>query len=130
VPLRDRLARFPARMRALWGPIDATPREQRWTTSLRSLGVLEYWLLLALVCVAPLLVRRSLLKTWPLWLPALYLTAVHTVVHVESRYSLPTRPGLIVVAAIAAQALARRRRDAGEAPVAPSAVRAPSLDPA
>jgi hypothetical protein len=49
------------------------------------------------------------LRDWPLWLPALYITAVHTVIHVESRYSLPTRPGLIVLAATAAAALGRQR---------------------
>jgi hypothetical protein len=109
VPLRDVVRRLPARLRALWGPVDATPREEAWTTSLRWLGQLQYWLLAALVCVALVVRRRRLLRDWPLWLPALYITAVHTVIHVESRYSLPTRPGLIVLAATAAAALGRER---------------------
>jgi len=104
VPVRDVVARLPARMRALWGPIDATPPDQRWTTSARLAGTLEYWLLAALVCAFVALRRRSLLRVWPLWLPAIYLTLIHTVIHVESRYSLPARPGLIVMAAVAAAA--------------------------
>lgn len=108
VPIRDAIERLPARMRALWGPVDATPAAQRWTTSARWAGTLEYWLLAALVCACLALRRRSLLRLWPLWLPALYLTAIHTVLHVESRYSLPARPGLIVMAAVAAASLGAR----------------------
>jgi hypothetical protein len=101
VALHDVVARAPARLRALWGPVDATPREQRWTTSARLLGLLQYWLLAALAVAAVFLRRRRLLRDWPLWLPAAYLTAVHMVIHVESRYTLPARPGLIVLAALA-----------------------------
>jgi hypothetical protein len=101
VALHDMVARAPARLRALWGPVDATPREQRWTTSARLLGFLQYWLLAALAVAAVFLRRRRLLRDWPLWLPAAYLTAVHMVIHVESRYTLPARPGLIVLAALA-----------------------------
>jgi hypothetical protein len=101
VPFHDVFARVPARLSALWGPVDATPREQRWTTSARLLGYLQYWLLAVLVAAAVFLRRRRLLRDWPLWLPAAYLTAVHMVIHVESRYTLPARPALIVLAALA-----------------------------
>jgi 4-amino-4-deoxy-L-arabinose transferase-like glycosyltransferase len=107
VALRDRVAKLPARLRALWGPVDATPTGQRWTTSLQRLALAQYWLLAALLAAGLWLRRRTLLRDWPLWLPAVYLTAVHTVIHVESRYSLPARPGLIVFGALAAAAYAK-----------------------
>ena len=109
VPIRDVIDRLPARVRALWGPVDATPAAQRWTTSARMAGTLEYWLLAALVCVCLALRRRSLLSLWPLWLPAVYLTLVHMVIHVESRYSLPARPELIVLAAVCVVSVHARR---------------------
>lgn len=40
--------------------------------------------------------RRSLLRHWPLWVVPLYLTLVHFVFHVESRYSYPARPFLML----------------------------------
>jgi hypothetical protein len=110
VPLQDVVARLPARLRGLWGPVDATPHNQQWTMSARWLGRVQYWLLVALVCAGVVLRRRSLLRDWPLWLPALYITAIHTVIHVESRYTLPARPELIALAAVAAAALYRRFR--------------------
>jgi len=102
VPLRDTIEKLPARLHALWGPVDATPRGQRWTPSAHRLALAQYWLLAVLVGAGLVVRRRRLLRDWPLWLPAAYLTVVHMVIHVESRYSLPARPGLIVVAALAA----------------------------
>lgn len=40
--------------------------------------------------------RRSLRSHWPLWIVPLYLTLVHFVFHVESRYSYPARPFLML----------------------------------
>lgn len=93
----------PVRLRALWGPVvDGTPRGERWTLSARRLARLQYWLLAALLCAGIALRRRSVWREWPLWLPAVYLTGVHLVIHVESRYSLPVRPALIAIAAAGA----------------------------
>lgn len=105
VPLHDVLSRLPARMRGLWGPTAGTPHGQPWTTSAQRTAWLQYWMLAALVSAGLVLRRRSLRADWPLWLPALYITAIHTVIHIESRYSLPARPGLIVIGAAAAATL-------------------------
>jgi hypothetical protein len=93
--------RLPVRMAALWGPADETPTEQSWSASVHRLAVLQFWVLAALALCAAVALRRRILRLWPLWLPAVYLAAVHTVLHVESRYTVPVRPLLIVLAGIA-----------------------------
>ena len=109
VRLGDVVKRLPQRLASLWGPADNTPRSERWTASARRLALLQFWLLAVLAVGGLLLRRRSVLRDWPLWLPAVYLTAVHTVLHVELRYSLPVRPLLIVMAAVGAAHLWERR---------------------
>jgi 4-amino-4-deoxy-L-arabinose transferase-like glycosyltransferase len=106
VPVGDVIAGLPTRLRALWGPADGTPGSERWTLSARWLAHLQYWLIAVLFCAGVTLRRRSVWRDWPLWLPAIYITAVHLVIHVESRYSLPVRPALVAIAAAAACRLA------------------------
>ena len=55
--------------------------------------------LLALLVLAGLVIRRRTLgRDWPLWLGAVYVTALHLVFHMEGRYSMPARPMLLVYA--------------------------------
>jgi 4-amino-4-deoxy-L-arabinose transferase-like glycosyltransferase len=47
------------------------------------------------------LCRSQLVGHWPLWLVPLYLTVVHMVYPVETRYSFPGRPFLLIYAGVA-----------------------------
>jgi 4-amino-4-deoxy-L-arabinose transferase-like glycosyltransferase len=49
--------------------------------------------------------RRRLLDDWPFWILPLYLTLLHLVFHVEARYTVPSRPFLLVYCAIGVRAL-------------------------
>ena len=109
VGVGDVARRLPARLFALWGPVDQTPTGERWTDSLRRLLWLQWALLVALTACGLWLRRSRVWAEWPLWLPAVYLTALHLVFHVEPRYSIPARPLLLVYATVGVLALADRR---------------------
>ncbi len=51
--------------------------------------------------------RGTLLRNWPLWVVAVYLSLLHVIFNVEGRYSVPARPALMVFAAIGAIACGR-----------------------
>jgi hypothetical protein len=63
---------------------------------------------LTLIGVAVSRRRHTLLRDWPLWMLAVYLTLLHLFFHIEGRYSVEARPALIVFAAIGGVALWRQ----------------------
>jgi hypothetical protein len=65
-------------------------------------GQLQYALLVALLVVglASLIHQRRLRAHWPLLVLPIYLTVVHLIFHVEPRFTLPTRPDLLIISAV------------------------------
>jgi 4-amino-4-deoxy-L-arabinose transferase-like glycosyltransferase len=97
VPVGTYFRRIPQRLFVMWNTADV------WGSS-AALGLLlkVHWVAMCLLMlVGAYLSRGSLLRQWPLWIVALYLTAVHLVFHVEGRYSIPARVFLMVYAAVA-----------------------------
>jgi 4-amino-4-deoxy-L-arabinose transferase-like glycosyltransferase len=105
---------IPKREVYLWQPTVYPPA--RAHAVVNAVGWAQYLILIALGLIGAAVRRRSrtLLRDWPLWILAVYLSLVHLVFHVEGRYSLEARPMLIVFAAIGAvaggRALHRRRK--------------------
>lgn len=95
------LTGVPPRVFYLWGTADFSPAGWSWSTVAHRLAQLQYVLLTILVLVGIAMRRRSLTREWPLWLPAVYFTALHLIFSVEARYTLPARPALFVYAGFA-----------------------------
>jgi 4-amino-4-deoxy-L-arabinose transferase-like glycosyltransferase len=96
---------LPKRIAYLWGTADAPPLG-RSTNVAHRLAQLQYAALVLLGLIGVVIRRRRLLRDWPLWITAAYLSTVHLVFHVEGRYTLPARPPLMIYSAVAAVALA------------------------
>jgi 4-amino-4-deoxy-L-arabinose transferase-like glycosyltransferase len=101
---------IPKREAYLWQPAVFAPA--RGASIVNAIGWIQYALLigLGLIGAAVSRQRRTLLRYWPLWIIALYLSLEHLVFHIEGRYSLEARPLLIVFSAIGAVACARAIR--------------------
>lgn len=97
---------LPLRLAYLWNDGD-TPA---FAPSLHLLARLQYIVLLALMAWGCWLGRGSLRRHWPLWLVAVYLTGVHLVFHVESRYSFPARPFFMIYAGLGLSDITDRLR--------------------
>jgi 4-amino-4-deoxy-L-arabinose transferase-like glycosyltransferase len=88
---------IPKRLGYIWGP--DSPARGRGIG--QRLVQLQYAVLLLLAAVGVAIRRRRFLHDWPLWIPAVYLTAVHLIVAtVDGRYTLPARPALMVYSSI------------------------------
>lgn len=102
---------LPGRLAALWSPGAITvPLPERLRGPTEALARVEHAGLLLLAAAGAVAYRRRWRELWPLAAPALLLTLVHLVFHVEPRYSLPARPLLFVLAAAAGVAAADRAR--------------------
>jgi 4-amino-4-deoxy-L-arabinose transferase-like glycosyltransferase len=105
----------PKRLAYLWGTADSPP-PGRWSNTFHRTGQLQYGVLLLLLVIGLVIRRRQLLRDWPLWVAAAYLTLIHLVAHIEGRYTLPARPPLLVYAAVGACVIgawvSRRLQDA------------------
>jgi hypothetical protein len=101
---------IPKREIYLWQPIVFPPTKGR--AFINALGWAQYAVLIVLGLIGAAVSRRrhTLLRDWPLWMLAVYLTLLHLVFHIEGRYSVEARPVLIVFAAIGAVALWRQIR--------------------
>jgi len=101
---------IPKRELYLWQPSVFPPSDG--SGIITALGWAQYVLLIALglVGAAASRRRRTLLRDWPLWILAVYLSLLHLLFHVEGRYSMEARPMLIVFAASGAVAFGRALR--------------------
>jgi hypothetical protein len=102
------LKSIPRRIAYLWGTADFTPEGTSWSLIAHRLAQLQYALLGIFALAGLVMRRRTLLREWPLWITAAYLTALHLVFHVEGRYSLTARPMLFIYAATAVTASVQR----------------------
>lgn len=92
------LARWPNRVFWLWSTGDVSP----WQVGLLHRLIQLHHILLALCVLVGLFLSRSALAgQWLLWFPALYLTMLHMVFHVEARYTFEARAFLLVYAGLA-----------------------------
>jgi hypothetical protein len=73
--------------------------------------VVSFWLLLPLVVLGVIRARRSRLFFWPLLAPAALAVVIVVVAYGEPRYHSPADLGLVVLAAIGADALVSRQRE-------------------
>ncbi|HEV2861482.1 MAG TPA: glycosyltransferase family 39 protein [Pyrinomonadaceae bacterium] len=106
-PARSYAVSYPLRMAYLWSTCDTSP----WAGNFlfHTLVQSQFAFILVLTLVGLYLGRARLLPSWPLWFTAAYLVVIHTVFHIEARYSLPARPFLILYAASALVFLLDRR---------------------
>ena len=100
--LWDIVGDIPMRERSLW----STAAFRFSETGFKIARLQHYLLLTAAIAGAALLaVRRHAGYWWILLIPILYVSVLHLIFHVVPRYSIPTRPFLIILAAYAAWAL-------------------------
>jgi 4-amino-4-deoxy-L-arabinose transferase-like glycosyltransferase len=90
---------LPKRIAYLWSPSDLAPPDI-YNNFYHRLSQ-AYYLLAAILILYGLYLRKNHLKEdWILLAPAVYITLIHLVFHVESRYSIPARPFLMIFAAV------------------------------
>jgi hypothetical protein len=95
VTLRELRSTLPLRFVYLWGVGDV------WASGrLHHLVQLDYLLLAGLTFVGVWKCFRVIRQQWMLLIIPIYLTAIHTVFHVETRYSFPARPLLLTYAGV------------------------------
>lgn len=100
---------WPHRVFWLWSTADVS----LWRTGLLHRFIQVHYVVFAGLVLAGLyLWRRSLLEQWPLWILAVYLTVLHSVFHVEARYTLEARAPLLIYAGLAIDRLVRSVRSA------------------
>lgn len=112
----DVLRRIPKRIAYTWAVSDY-PGTTHYTVW-HNLARVEHFALLALALVGLLfaVMRLGLAAIWPVALFPVYITLVHLVTHSEGRYSVPTRPALMVLAALGAVCAWERVRPMLRAP--------------
>jgi 4-amino-4-deoxy-L-arabinose transferase-like glycosyltransferase len=118
--MRDDLDRLPATILARYGrtiavfrPAQTVDIEATWLGSATWpvwAWVTSIWLLAPLAVVGSVLLRRSSRFQWPLVAPAIIVLLVVTVAFGDPRYHTLADLGLVVLAAVAVERLARRRR--------------------
>lgn len=94
----------------LWSTSDVSPANP---PILHRLIQIWHVLLVALAAGGLILCRRRLAAQMILWIPAVYLTLLHFVFHVEPRYTVSARPLVWIYAAVAAEWLATLRAARG-----------------
>lgn len=101
IPIQKFALSYPVRLAYLWSTCDLSP----WAAggALHRIAQLQFVVLVMLIGLGMYVSRRQWRVAWPLWCLALYLTILHSVFHVEPRYSLPARPVLFVFAAAGLQ---------------------------
>ena len=105
---RQVLTSLPKRIAYLWSPSDLAPPDiyNHYYHRLSQI----YYLLVAVLITGGLYLRKDRLKDdWILLAPAVYITLIHLVFHIESRYSIPARPFLMIFAAVAINRLMSRK---------------------
>lgn len=95
LPLPVVLRSIPKRLLAFWGVDDTLPD----SPLVHHLVQTQYIIFGVLGLIGVWSLRRRLLRLWPLWWMALYLTGMHLVYLEDARYSLPARTTLIVFVA-------------------------------
>jgi len=95
----DVLRTLPKRVAYLWGVSDY-PQVGGYSVWHR-IAQLEHILLLALAAVGCWFAVRDLRRFWPLLVYPVFITCAHLVAHAEARYSVPARPALFGLAALA-----------------------------
>lgn len=108
------LRHAPKRFAYLWSTADVSPWQTGWFHRYQQL---QHLILMLLVLAGCYLVRKELRRHWLLWLPAVYLTALHFVFHMEPRYTVEGRVFLLVYAGIAIDRMLARLKTAQPAGV-------------
>ncbi|MCI0555797.1 MAG: glycosyltransferase family 39 protein [Anaerolineae bacterium] len=94
------LLRTPGRVIAFWSVGDSLLRKFHKLTYI-------FFAIITILTVAGIVMcRKALSKQWVLWIFPVYLTLLHLVFHIETRYSFPARPFLLIYAGVAITGLA------------------------
>lgn len=90
---------IPKRLAYLWSTCDMSPPWLYVGNFHRF--VQGHFIILFLLAISGILLRwRNFGKEWLLWIFPLYITLVHLFFHVESRYSMPARPFILIYSAV------------------------------
>jgi hypothetical protein len=75
---------------------------------IRRLAQAQWLAYVLLVLYGAWLVRAQWRRYWVIWVPAIYVTLIHLLFHIEARYSFPGRALLLVYAGVAVAHLLNR----------------------
>ncbi|MGH9049543.1 MAG: ArnT family glycosyltransferase [Acidimicrobiia bacterium] len=80
---------------------------ERWVTAL---GLVFFYPLVALAVYGIVVLRRRRSTLWPLLVPVVIVTIASAATYGQTRFRVPAEPSLVVLAAVALDALGRKRR--------------------
>lgn len=106
IPIKNYIFGYPKRIAYLFSTTDAAPAETYDST--HRLVQFQFVIFAFLILVGIIIQRKLIFRQYLLWLVPLYIILIHTIFHVESRYSIPAKPFLLIYAGIAADFLFRR----------------------
>lgn len=95
------ISSLPRRIFSLWEPnlVRFAP-DWFFIRGVQRIPELQGWLLLIFSIVGFYSIRKTALQYWYLWFLPAYLTMIHLVFHVESRYSLPLHVYLMILGSV------------------------------
>jgi 4-amino-4-deoxy-L-arabinose transferase-like glycosyltransferase len=98
IPIKNYLFGYPKRIAYLFSTSDAAPANIYDST--HPLVQLQFAIFAFLILVGVMVQRKLILQQYLLWLVPIYIIVLHTIFHVESRYSIPAKPFLLIYAGI------------------------------
>lgn len=108
VPIKNYLFSYPVRLAYLFSTTDSSPmRMYNWTHRLFQIQFGIFALLILLGVAAQ---RKLILGQYLLWMVPVYIIVIHSIFHVESRYSIAARPFLLIYAGIGCSFLIEKFR--------------------
>lgn len=96
VPLKNYLFSYPKRIAYLFSTTDSSPSNM----SLHRLFQLQFAIFALLILVGVSVQRKLIVRQYLLWFVPVYIVLIHSIFHVESRYSIAARPFLLIYAGI------------------------------
>lgn len=98
VPIKNYLSSYPVRLAYLFSTTDSSPI--RMFSFTHRLFQFQFGVFALLILLGVAVQRKLLLRQYLLWLAPVYIILIHSVFHVESRYSIAARPFLLIYAGV------------------------------
>jgi hypothetical protein len=108
VPIKNYLFSYPARIAYLFSTTDSSP--MRMYDRTHRFFQLQFGIFALLILIGVAAQRKLLFRQYLLWLAPVYIILIHSVFHVESRYSIAARPFLLIYAGVGCSFLIEKFR--------------------